>query len=488
MSSLAYDELKLGEKAKEAYISGKSLKWIEDNCAIYLNTNVSGGIAGLHTTDLVVAGVLAGMSVLVGGQYGSGKSQLATDIYRHIFGGPKLDGGEGVIIDVNPSTEIMEATNNIYINYIGKNRDGIIAPETKLSPKVTALFHFIDEINRTPTIKQNQFYPLLNGHITHEGKKFDIGHSGYRAVMATANLGNGLYQGTFDFDPALKNRFGIVIDTNYNMFGSTEDDRGLILLLREANPGIKSAPIRDISQKIIVAHNEIKASSSALSLTEKAVLWYIEEGLRTCLKKGVDKEGELWFEECRDCSQKTDIKKPSCYFIGRPVNRTLDATRLYAASLAFLAKLKNPDVKIDGVDLMFKSFELTAAYQPFSNPDALQGYRGGFSRFMSDVVGTLKSDFNENRDYIMAFLESAEEGKTANFYKALNRTGPIKEGEIHMIQTISEEDKAKVDAEIEDRFKELKPFDEKRAIGLGWVKSRGRLMREILANRGKVSR
>lgn len=484
---ISYEALKLGEKARDAFLAGKPLSWIKENCAVYLNTNTEGGIGGLNTTDLVIAGVLAGMPVLIGGQYGSGKSQLASDISRHYFGGPKLAGGESANIDVNPDTEILAPVNEIYTRYTGEERGGIKIPKVELSPNIKALLHWIDEINRTPTIKQNQFYPLLNGKIRIEGKDYDIGHDGFRAVIATANLGNGLYQGTFDFDPALKNRFGLVIDTNYAMFEPTEEDRGLISMLREADPGIKSAPIRDISAKILEAHKEITKGSVNLSLPEKAVLWFLREGLRTCLKKGEKgtKEGESWFEECRNCPHKTDTDIPSCYYTGSPVPRTLEATALYASALAFLSKVKEPKAQIDSTDLMFKAFELSAAYQPFVNPDALRDSKGGFSRFMANAVSKLKDDFNKDKDYILTALESAERGKNIKFYKAKLSipAAEIQAGQVRVVESEGEKIPNESD-EFKKYFETLNPFDDKsRKISLSWVNGRADLIRKLVKSR-----
>lgn len=466
---LTYEELKLGEKAKEAYLSGKSLSWINENCPQYLNTNNRAGIAGLNATDLAIAGVLAGVPVLLGGKYGSGKSQLASDFYYYYFGGSKLDGGEGVKIDVNPETNVLDPTFNVYTKYAVKERSGVALPEVELSLNVNALFHWIDEINRTPTQKQNQFYPMLNGYVSHNGKNYDLGREKYRAVVATANLGNGLYQGTFDFDAALRNRFGIVIDFNYAMFEPTIEDRGLISLLTEADPGLKTAPKRDISRRILEANKQIKQDSTKLSLEELAVLWYLEEGLRTCMKNG-SKEGENWFEYCRECEHnQDDSSKSLCSLIGVPATRNINATRIYASSLAYLAKLKNPEAKIDGVDLMFKAFELTSAYQPFLNSDILQSYSGHFGRMMADISSRLKDDFRENEKYIIPYFEAAMQGKEVFFVnpdsklkKSIKKTDKeYKEGVV-----IVKGDNSKFGG-ISKLI--IEPFNEKRAIGLNWI-------------------
>ena len=476
---LTYEELKLGERARDAFLSGKSVEYIGKHCPVYLNTNTSNGIGSLHATDYIIAGVLAGMRVLIGGQYGSGKSQAAYDIFNYYFGGSKLKNGEGVRIDVNPDTNIMAPVNSIYTCYTGEEKAGIVTPKVELSKNVEALFHWVDEINRTPTPKQNQFYAPLNGQVSHEGREAHIGREGYSAVIATANLGNGLYQGTFDFDPALKNRFGVVIDTNYALFEPTSEDRGLVALLREADPGLKAAPIRNISQQILKANKTIQQNSLHPYLEEQAVLWYLQEGLKTCLKKKDStrvKEGEFWFNECRECPYNPETSRALCSFSGAPVQRTLEATRKYAAALSYLNTLKSPDKPLNSVDLTFKAFELTAAYQPFINPDVTQNYKGHFGKLMKEFCALLKEDFRTKEDALCNSLETAQRGNTRYFVR--NKVSP---SEIMPLELSPEQEKMK--KELEEKYDFINLFTEDRTIDLRWVDSRAELLRKISKTR-----
>src|SRR3989338_5067302 len=100
---LAYEDLKLGEKAKEAFLAGKSPDYIKDNCGVYLNTH--NHFAGLNVTDLAVAGVLAGMNTLLVGNTGCGKSQLARDIHNYLFNGNIKEGGHAITIEGHPELD-----------------------------------------------------------------------------------------------------------------------------------------------------------------------------------------------------------------------------------------------------------------------------------------------------------------------------------------------------------------------------------------------
>ena len=47
---------------------------------------------------MAIAAVLGGLNLLLVGDTGCGKTQLAKDIYNHYFGGNKKEGGNGVFM------------------------------------------------------------------------------------------------------------------------------------------------------------------------------------------------------------------------------------------------------------------------------------------------------------------------------------------------------------------------------------------------------
>ncbi|MCD4759273.1 MoxR family ATPase [archaeon] len=453
MVEMNYEDLKLGEKAKEAFLGGESPEYITKNCPVYLNTRPV--FNGLNVTDLAIAGVLAGIPVLLGGAPGTGKSQLGFDISRSIFGGAKKSGGDSVIIPVGPETDILDPSQKIYREF------NIEEGKVVLSENVNASFHLIDEINRTHTINQNQFYSPLNGYISHQGQAFHMGGNDYDYVslVVTANLGNGEFLGTFPMDPALENRIGVVIDFDYEHFKPTREDKILIDLLREANPKIVRAPLRDLSDKVIQASKEISDISINPGLEALAVINYLKFGLENCPGKNPGEEpsekGKIWPLVCQDCSRNTDGKY-LCSLVKAPVIRTLQSMTKYASALHYLAKLKHPGQEIDTIDLMFKSFELSAAYQHVLNPGVLrQEYSDQNPNFMRDVAQRLKKDFTDNQDMILTTLDEALEGRKSTDY--FEHDGEKSLGY------------AKLKENVKTRVTKLDPFNDNRPVGLGWV-------------------
>ena len=443
-----YEDLKLGEKAKEAYMGGKGTDYIEKNCPVYLNTKPV--IYGLNVTDLVIAAELAGIPTLLVGDTGSGKSQLVQDILNSHFNGNENEGGHGTKIRGKPELDIYDEV------YTRLNLEKAIREPTE---NIHSLIHFIDELNRTPPVTQNQFFGLGDGFLEYDGRKLPIGKNGYFWTVATANLGNGEFNGTFETDKALYNRF-VVIDLDCEMFRPTDEDRILIKQLRAANPKIKESPLRDLSEEIIKASGEISEISVNPGLESMAVANYIEFGLENCEEGRTSnskpsKKGKTWPYVCQECPKNVDGKY-ICSLIKQPQPRTLQSTIRYASALDYLIRLKDPSKITNAVDLMFKAFELTAAYQQILNPGVLRSeYSGQNPNFMSDVVEKLKNDFRLNEDMIMTTLEGSLKGERNKDY--FEYDGKIEIG----YHGLNEVGKAKV--------RIIDPFTNKRAIGMGWV-------------------
>lgn len=408
----------------------------------YVNTKQE--FYNLNVSDLVKAAVLAPLNILLVGDTGTGKTQLAKDIFNYFFGGNKKEGGKGIFIRVHPEIDIY---NEIFTEL------NIEKARRELTDNIDALIYFVDELNRAPVVAQNQFFGLGDGVMDYKGKSIKLGNEEYHLLIATANIGNSEFQGTFDTDKALYNRLHIAFDFDYDMLKPTFEDKFLLDSLK-ADPNVKEAPKRDISDKIIEASKEISEISKNLSLEEYAVLNYLRFGLDNCMKYG--RKEKVWPLNCQDCeyNKNSDLL---CYLIKAPSGeRTLNVVKRYAAALYYLAKLKDQNVEIDPVDLMFKSFEIAGVYQLLLNPQILrQDYYEQNPIMMAKVVEKLKEDYKNNKDYIITSLEQAQKGKKiTRFFKYGDNLGNY--------DNLSEEAKKKI--------KLIEPFTDNRPIGLGWVK------------------
>src|SRR3989338_160650 len=439
MSNLTYDELKLGEKAKEAFLQGLPAEEIV-KLPTYINTEPV--FANLNVTDLATAAVLGGLNVFFVGDTGTGKSQIAFDIYRRYFGGNKHDNGQGVLVRGNSETDMYS---EIFTKL------NLSVADRELTDAISSLVFLVDEINRCPSVAQNQFLSL-DGVMDYKGKSISLGRDGYNILMATANIGNGEFKGTFEIDKALYNRLHVVLDFDYTMLKPTIEDEMIIDVMRAANPKVKYCETKDISLKILAAYAEIEKIAENPGIEALAIVNYLRFGLENCMQYGTKEKN--WPMNCQDC---THNKKSNamCSLVKAPVRRTTEAMVKYASAMQFLAKLKNPEQEIDCIDLMFKAFELTGAYQFLLNEHILATkYSNANPNLMSEVVEMLKQDFRENEGFIMASIEELLSGQeVTSFFK--------KGAKIGKYDDLSDEAKKNVTR--------IEPYTDQRQIGLAWM-------------------
>ncbi|MDO8509412.1 MAG: AAA family ATPase [Nanoarchaeota archaeon] len=420
------------------------------NLPNYRNTrNV---FANLDVSDAFKAGVISALNILAIGGPGTAKTTLMSDIHNTYFNGNKREGGEGVLIRCNPE---MDLYNEIFSEL------DIAKAQRNLTDNIEALLFRADEVNRAPTKTQNQLLALGDGDMDYKGKSIKLGRDGYLLLLATANMGNGRFTGTFDIDPAMYDRMHIVIDLDH--YCPTQEDH-FVLDNREANPRVKDAPRKDLTQKIIQASKEIARETINPGLEAKAVIDYIRHGLANCMLNAEEgktsKKGREWPMRCSDCKFNSAKSALCSYIMNSSGRRVTESVIRYAAALQFIAKLKDPEVKIDTIDLMFKSFELVGAYKGVLNPNILaQEYYGNNSLLMSTAVEKLKADFRSNYDYILSSFQEAHEGRA--LVKFFNHNGKLGD-----YNSLSQEAKDK------HRIMPSEPYTDKREIGMGWMNNR----------------
>ncbi len=407
--------------------------------------------ANLTVSDCAIAAVLAKLNLMLVGDSGTGKSQLAKDIFNYYFKGNFSEGGQGIMVRAHPEIDIY----NEIFSELNKTE-----AKRVLKEDIKAMVYFVDELNRAPEVTQNQFLGLGDGMMDFQGRSFRLGREGYHLLIATANLGNSEFQGTFEADKAMYNRLHVTIDVDHQDYKPTRKDK-LKLKQKIADPNVKEAPRRDISDKLIISSKEITELTRNPGTEALAVLYYLEFGLDHCQR--YNRKGKIWPMGCHDCAHNNaaDGSHALCSLVKSPVERTLQAVLKYACALEYLAKIKNPHQPLNAVDTVFKSFELTGAYQQLLNPTVLKTeYFDHNPALMKETVEKLRKDFKKNEDFIFCALEKAKEGRKITEFFQYDNNNDKKTGDWNKLN-----DKAK------KNMKKIEPFtDEKKEIGMGWVK------------------
>lgn len=385
----------------------------------YRNTKVIGKAGDINITvsDAVIAAVLGGLNILLVGDTGTGKTQLASDIYNYYFGGNK----NGIWFKARPDTEIADV-------FVRLNKEAARKELNKTSIK--KLCYVVDEINRAPGPVQDQFLGLGDANLeTPDGRQIEIGRNGYSILIATANIGNGEFTGTFDMDRALLNRLHITFDLDY--YGRNLEDEFEINKEGGANPKVRKAESRDISEKILKAYEEIGKRVENPGIEAEIVLNYLGLGLNYCKRNRNGKKTRIWPAACQDCEHAGKI----CEKIREATPRTRRAVLKYAAALEYLAELKAKNEgkeigNVDPYDLVFEAFKIAGAYHGNLNPIILRAdYYEENARMMEDVVNELKQEFDRVRLYIEASVDMAEKyGEiVTQFYEDAGKVYPISE-------------------------------------------------------------
>jgi len=431
----------------------------------YRNTKVIGKVGDINITviDTVIAAVLGGLNILLAGDTGTGKTQLASDIYNYYFGGNK----NGIWFKARPDTEIADV-------FVRLNKEAARKELNKAS--IEKLCYVVDEINRAPGPVQDQFLGLGDANLeTPDGKQIEIGRDGYSILIATANIGNGEFTGTFDMDRALLNRLHITFDLDY--YGRNLEDEFEINKEGKANPKVRKAENRDITEKILKAYEEIGKKVENPGIEAEVVLNYLGLSLNYCKKNG--QKTKIWPIACQDCQFAGNI----CEKIKEATPRTRRAVLKYAAALEYLAELKAKSEgkeigDVDPYDLVFEAFKIAGAYHGNLNQTILRAdYYEENARMMEDVVNELKEEFNKVKPYIEASVEMAERyGEiVTQFYEDANGVYPVSKRffeEIGKARGLKGEKLQSFIKEMYNKVQEsriIEPYNDDGYVSLSWL-------------------
>ncbi len=376
MSDLKYEELKF-----PFYVNSSN--------AVKLTGRVNGKNKTLNLTfcDVMYAIELAGLNSMIISDTGRGKTQLMTDIAWYHFGGDH-EGGNCNWADGRPNFEIEDLFVRQKVDLSNGQYDSDEARQLK-EDRVRRLFFAVDEINRAPKPRQNDFFDLADGKYTFNGRRLPLGHAGYAAFMATANLNklNGDFSGTFEMDRALLNRAHLTIDLDHKDFRPTPEDK-IRIEERKANPKVDVPEIRDISDKILAVNVKIMEQARRLNPHLLAFRFLIDEGLDFC-EKDKYKTKEAFPMLCSDCDKNDRI----CSLVKSSTERTIPAIKSLAYAFSYIAEMKfgqkGKPVEVDILDAALQAFRFTTYHGNLNHIVAQEEYAGRKQVMMEETAQKL---------------------------------------------------------------------------------------------------
>lgn len=376
------------------------LKMINDlpQFPVYRNSTPVATIDGvsLNTEDVVKAALWSELNILLMGERGEGKTQLMQDINTSLF------GGRGTYIRARPDMKAKELYELLDLETLKR----------ELSPEIKAPLTQIDEINRTPPIIQNEFFHMCDGYIEYGGRPITLGED-FHVTIASANVKNERYGGTFEMDDAILDRFFLVINIDHYP-PQAKDDLDIISSPWGRNPKLARARGEDYTLRIKEIRRELKfIREEKFDLDAYVALLYLKRGLDYCLIK--KSKRLISYAIPSVCKQRNCVRlrEEDCGYIRPLSERTVEAVAALAPGLRLMADAKGE--KGNGAVTykeILEAFRLVAPYAGildlvwvrnsyFSNPNLA----------LNQVIERIDRKFLEKKEEAKVAVNFALKGK-----------------------------------------------------------------------------
>lgn len=354
-----------------------------------------GGV-GLGLNDIVDACLVGRLNVMLQGDTGSGKTQLAADAMSKF-------GDKSMFILGRNDLDTRELFQQINLD---KLRTASSSEDVReLTEKIGSHLFVVDELpNCVPAVRA-QLFNLFDGFVELRGKKYPIGN-GYSVGIATGNIGQRFTESSNDLGRALRDRMHVTLDVDY--FHPTSYDT-LNILGGDTNPRVAfSTDSTDESKDIIEAHQKLKDDPV---VAEKLIAaMYLVNGLDHCTTKAGSgskrRMKDAWPVELPDNQQKsTDgLVLPLSMRAGKSVIRLSQA-------LDYVARQKGAK-DINSLDSMLQAYRLVAPYSGVLYQAGVQGnFDGDNYKAIDSVIANTQEEFTRSADILRAGLEMVGKGK-----------------------------------------------------------------------------
>jgi len=406
----------------------------------------------LPLSDVAKIVVLSGCSLLNIGDTRCGKSRLMRDIHQHYFGGDADNTGRS---NWNVARNDFTADSffmTVDQSKIGEGKGMLAEARVPVLKRTGALCNIMDEINLAIPEVQVEFFGMAEGR--HKGML--LGNDGYHLFMASCNLNrvNGDFAGTSQINRALLNRMGVTIDFDY--FKMTDKDLDLVL----RRP--KDESLRDISDKILAAYDEIKTAAEQRDPWLDAYLRVFSSGLDYCSKDGDKLKKRAWPVKCGNCDS---AGKDLCSLVKQSNTGTTELMRRFATGITYLINLKHPGfASLEPLDLALEAFKFTTYHGNLNGIETASTYSGEDQEQMADVVAKMREAIKPVKNYIDDAIDSAVNGTY--------ETRVILVGGEHRIYSPGDMQKLqanKIEYELVDTTQVFNEFGEKTGMRLDWL-------------------
>jgi len=365
----------------------------------YINTtSVVNLDVSLLVEDVIKAGLISTLNVVLHGEKGRGKTQLMRSVNNQFF------NSQGTAIRAHPDLRIKDLYEDFKLESM----------EMTLNGHIDNLMTEVDEINRAPALVQNEIFNVCDGYINFKGRKVILG-KGFHVVLATANIGTN-YNGTFAMDDALKERFHLTLDMN-NYPTKTLDNLSIV---KDAfNPRPKDHSKKDLSDKIQEINGLLK--SKQFDLDGYVALLYIMEALDYCQRS--DNKSKLTViksipSKCHGCNR---LGK-ACGYISPSPPRVITATKSLAAAFRAITDAKTGEEKNVNYNDVMEAAMFTIPYSGLLNTQwVVKNHNSNELLAAQTLKSQFLGDIMAKKDGLVTGLEESMKGhlrkKTLDSFK-----------------------------------------------------------------------
>jgi hypothetical protein len=408
----------------------------------------------LHLSDVSKASMIAGVPFLNIGDTRCGKSRMMRDIHQWYLGGDADTNGKS-----NWNVARNDFTADGYFmtidqSKLGEGRGILSDARVPVESRVQALCNMVDEINLALPEVQIEFFGMGEGK--HKG--LTLGNNGYYIFITSCNLNrvNGDFAGTSQINRALLNRIGVTIDHDY--YKITDADLDLILS-RQKNEGL-----RDISEKILEAHGEIKGLASKKNPFLDTYLRIFSSGLDYCDKDNDKTKKRAWPTKCGNCNFGG---KDLCSLVKQSNTGTIELLKKFALGINSLIGMKYPEMgitSIDPFDLAMEAFKFTTYHGNLNGMETLSTYAGEDQDQMAEAVRKIRGVIEPLRSYIEPLIGSAMTGELETRFLVI-KGEPI----IYSLEDEEKCKKKKVSYNLIDSTEKFNNFGQQNGIRMDWL-------------------
>ena len=376
---------------------------------VYRNSTPVVTISGTPLTvwDVVKAGVMSNLNMLLIGERGDGKTQLENDVKNCFF------DGNATYIRMKDDFRLRDLYEAFNLETLASGQGTTHDARELIQGNVGNGLTIIDEINRAHEKVQNQVFEVFDRYIIFNGKKQRLGvklddSGNYHVTLASANIGSERYGGTSSIDDAMLDRAHLIL--NVNNYQPSAVDTALISL-NSKSTGIEDFDDGDHTAELAEVARGVRRIP--YSLDSAVTELYLRHGLGFC-SRSPDKNKKTVIDGLPTICEGCHDLGEGCGYI-RPISiRAFKNLKPLSQALKAVADAKSgrEDAPTTTYEEVLSAFELVAPYSGILDTAWVdQQYKGNPKLALDALTGRIRQELRDKEDALTESFNEAVQGR-----------------------------------------------------------------------------